>query len=283
MKLLTLLKQNKTLMKKDWEPIKTQIKQKYPSQFFNKIYELGGFIAGGYAKQLLFSASDIIRRDNEMKNIMLASDVDIFCKTKESYSALSEFLHTHIMFTNTIDGLFESFYFNEQDFHEDVGLMPQKVQLILPTDRPNAGDNLAYGTPTELIKGFDFSVCAAAVEKESDGTYSVIMHPELLYDIFAKTLRIISIRCPVALVWRIMKYVRKGFYLPTEDLSYIFKYWDDRLGAKEKEEILQTSMNLRQTKSLLQFIKAGNLNGLNETQGLINSDYDKLYKLIRFD
>lgn len=281
MKLLKLLKQKKILMDKNWEPIKTQIKQKYPSQFFNKIYELGGFIAGGYAKQLLFSASDIIKRDNEMRNIMLATDVDIFCKTKESYSALSEFLHTHIMFTSTIDGLFESFYFNEQDFHEDVGLMPQKVQLILPTDRPNAGDNLAYGSPTELIKGFDFSVCAAAVEKDIIG-YNVIMHPELLNDIYSKTLRIISIRCPVALVWRIMKYVRKGFYLPTEDLSYIFEYWD-RLGAKEKEKILQTSLNLRQTKSLLNFIREGNLNGLNETQGLINADYDKLYKLIRFD
>ena len=79
-----------------------------------------------------------------------------------------------------------------------------------------------------------------------------------------------------------MKYVRKGFYLPTEDLSYIFEYWD-RLGAKEKEEILQTSLNLRQTKSLLNFIREGNLNGLNETQTLIQTDYDKLYKLIRFD
>lgn len=264
-----------------WEPIKTQIKQKYPNAFFDKIYELGGFIAGGYAKQLLFSASNIIKRDSEMRNIIMATDVDIFCRTKEAYSALSKFLHTKTMFTNEINDLFECFHYNEYDFDEDIGLMPPKIQLILPTDRPNAGDNIAYGSPAQLIKGFDFSVCAAAVEKEIDG-YSIIIHPELFNDMYSKTLRIISVRCPVVLVWRIMKYVRKGFYLPTEDLAYIFEYWK-KLGKAEQDEILQTSANLRQTKDLLESMRIAGTGGLNKIQVLIEADYNKLYRLIRFD
>lgn len=69
-----------------------------------------------------------------------------------------------------------------------------------------------FDTPQEVLDTFDFRVCMAGLSKEA-----FVYHPEFFTDLAAKTLVVNNIDDPLATMWRMQKYTRKGYTIPMEE------------------------------------------------------------------
>lgn len=63
-----------------------------------------------------------------------------------------------------------------------------------------------FSDPNECIKNFDFTVCSAAVDKDT-----VYYHPTFFIDLAKKVLVINSLPYPISTLQRLQKYILKGY------------------------------------------------------------------------
>lgn len=163
------------------------IRQKWVlDKILNKVFpkgyqDLKFFVAGG-ACRAAFAKEQI-------------SDLDIYFEDGTAFKALNDYLDGNddekmsvIPILSTLNA-------------ETYSVNAVKVQLI----------KKIYGTPEDIIKQFDFTVCMCAYIPGK----GFVMDEHFIEDIAARMLVFnINAKYPINSMWRVQKFEKKGYYLP---------------------------------------------------------------------
>ena len=164
-----------------------------------------GFVAGGYPRYLL------------AENAPEPEDIDLFFYQPEyidyvekilqamNYQKLSE---TRAALTYCIRG--------------DADALP--VQLVKPAGQSAMRGRT--GTVTEVLSTFDFSVNQFALASTRSGVITQTVGEHTWSDQTHLRLRIVDNSHPLALIYRMMKYTKKGYYTPRSEAARLFIGWD---------------------------------------------------------
>jgi hypothetical protein len=195
---------------------KIEIEEKW-NPFFKKIFAIikqDGFICGGFVRTILTKA----------KNDTVA-DIDIYCINDEAYDRIKERLEEdgYVIEKETPMSILYKVLFK--------GRFP--IQLIKPMDK---GHVTTVGELEDILKNFDFTCIRAGIylniEKLESGEeiekYIALVDDDFEEDNKKKILRIKNIHCPIAEIFRVAKYVGKGFYLPAMEAIHILTDWEGR-------------------------------------------------------
>lgn len=108
----------------------------------------------------------------------------------------------------------------------------RKVQVIQPFENRWMR---TFGSVSQVIGQFDFTVVMAAIQKQHPANGSVELksyiayeHEDFRKDTKRKRLIIQHINCPIAVSMRVNKYCAKGFYIGPKEIIKLFKEWDSR-------------------------------------------------------
>lgn len=170
-------------------------------KFFKNVFELGGFVAGGYARYVV------------SKNVFAEpNDIDIFCRTIEDEAKL-------LRFFNSVGKVqFKSDLATSYRVYNEYSYILKKVQLIKPRQE---GNIKTFGTPEEVIDNFDFTINMVAFDDQ--GFY----HCETFFeDLKAHRLEFNNIHCAVGILTRIRKYLNKGYKIDISEFLKIYQMWD---------------------------------------------------------
>ena len=188
---------------------KYQTKDAY---YFNKLKPLfpylkmtKGFIAGGVFKDIFL--------DKPFR------DIDFF------FECESDFIESRNKFLQ--DPSFKMKYRNENAF----GFINETTQLNIELICKK------FGTPSEILNGFDFSVSKFALYRDNSDL-RVKFHPLFFEDLSDKKLRFdLDDRSPINQMNRILKYSRYGFNVATKDIHLLLNKIN-QLDSTEFDEIL---------------------------------------------
>ena len=109
----------------------------------------------------------------------------------------------------------------------------------------------------EILDNFDFSIARVAITKESLEKNEAIVDKDFEKDDANKKLNIKNIHCPVAQVYRVSKYIEKGFWANIVQVVKILDDWqgrDDEYKIKIRETIMKedpTQEEIQQLEKLL--------------------------------
>lgn len=152
-----------------------------------------GFIAGGACRSTI--------QTEEIK------DFDIFCFSKEDYEPLKQIIS------------------NMYGIKRENELVYQcnNIQLIKPRENKYLK---TYGSPSEVVSRFDFSVCRVYT---LDGINFIEIDEQFKEDCERKILRIENIVCPISTLKRSIKYSKKGYFLPLREILKLFNEYAERV------------------------------------------------------
>ncbi len=188
---------------------KYQIKDAY---YFNKLKPLfsylkmtKGFIAGGVFKDIFL--------DKPFR------DIDFFFECEK------DFLESRNVFIR--DSRFKLKYKNENAFGFINETLQLNIELICKK----------FGSPTEILNGFDFSVSKFALYSVNNDLY-VKFHPLFFEDLSDKKLRFdLDDSSPINQMNRVLKYSRYGFQVATKDIHLLLNKIN-QLDSSEFDDIL---------------------------------------------
>lgn len=210
------LKELKRSKVPEFTKLKIQRNQSLLKFLFENIIKEDGFLCGGFARVCVSTNSDVIP----------SQDIDIYCKSKEAYESISKRLELNGYFEKRKS---ETARTMEYSFS---GNLP--IQLIVPLVE---GSVVLSSENVEIIlKNFDFSIARVGISSETLKTEEAICDGNFKEDDEKKLLNIKNIHCPIAQVYRVSKYMEKGFWLPLNQILKIFKDWDGR-DQEYKEKI----------------------------------------------
>ena len=180
--------------------------------YFNKLKPLfpylkltRGFIAGGVFKDVFL--------DKPFR------DIDFFFESE------SDFIRSRNIFLK--DPNFKLNYKNGNAFGFINDLTQLNIELICKK----------FGTPNEILNGFDFSVSKFALYRD-DNDFFVKFHPLYFEDLSDKKLRFeLDDRSPIMQMKRVLKYSRYGFIAAPKDLHLLLNRIN-QLDCSEFDEIL---------------------------------------------
>lgn len=175
---------------------------------FENIIKDDGFLCGGFARVCVSTNPEIIP----------SQDIDIYCKNKDAYDSISKRLELNGYFEKRKS---ETARTMEYSFS---GNLP--IQLIVPL---NEGHVVLSSENVEtILKNFDFSIARVGISSETLKSEEAICDYDFKEDDEKKHLNIKNIHCPIAQIYRVSKYMEKGFWLPIAQALKIFKDWDER-------------------------------------------------------
>jgi hypothetical protein len=173
---------------------------------FDNIIQEEGFICGGFARYCC----------SPKKNPTIAKDIDVYC-FENSFESIKQRLFSlgySIQFESDIAISYKYLFSNDK--------IP--IQLIKPI---NVGNIVATGTIETILNNFDFTIARCGIYKK-ENILTAIADNDFLKDEKKKTLQIKNIHCPVAQVYRVSKYMEKGYRLPTLEVVKILEDWVQR-------------------------------------------------------
>ncbi len=193
------------------------------TETLNGLFEIimaDGFICGGFARYCT--------TPRVMPNRV--SDIDVYAKGDEEY----EDIKGRFIFAG---------WESKKETPVSVTLQKKgmpKLQLIKPIRQ---GNLVLAGTVTEILENFDFTVARVGIADEGNGLEAVC-DDTYEEDELGKKLVIKNIHCPIAQVYRIAKYIRKGYWIGALEIIKIFRDWEERppeyienlLGLLERED-----------------------------------------------
>lgn len=180
--------------------------KKVLNKIFDKYILKNGksFICGGYARWACSSK----------RNPISASDIDVYCKDEDTF----KFLQEHLIKTE-LDKIKES------NVSVSFGVLEKVIlQLIKPISK---GHIKTVGTIQDILSNFDFSIARCGIYIE-DGKIKAIADADFVEDENKKLLRIKNIHCPIAQIYRVSKYMKKGYWLKPFEAVKILTDWEDR-------------------------------------------------------
>lgn len=96
-----------------------------------------------------------------------------------------------------------------------------EVQVIKPIKQ---GEVILTGESKDILANFDFTVSRVAIHSDM----SAICDVDFEKDEKESRLRIKAIHCPVNEVYRISKYIKKGYFCPVVEVLKLFPDWEGR-------------------------------------------------------
>lgn len=228
-KKISELESKKTLEKFVKIPIQRNVQ--LLKHLFDNMIKDDGFICGGFGRVSVSKNEEVIP----------SADIDIYCRDKEAFERISKRLE--------MNGYFEKRK-SETALtmqHSFSGTLP--IQLIQPLNEGRV--LLASNNVEDILNNFDFSIARVAITLESLQGNLAIADKDFEKDDSKKLLNIRNIHCPIAQIYRVSKYMEKGFWLPMKQVLEIFKDWDNR-DSDYKNKILDTVKKEDPTKEEIQ-------------------------------
>lgn len=228
-KKISELESKKTLEKFVKIPIQRNVQ--LLKHLFDNMIKDDGFICGGFGRVSVSKNEEVIP----------SADIDIYCRDKEAFERISKRLE--------MNGYFEKRK-SETALtmqHSFSGTLP--IQLIQPLNEGRV--LLASNNVEDILNNFDFSIARVAITLESLQGNLAIADKDFEKDDSKKLLNIRNIHCPIAQIYRVSKYMEKGFWLPMKQVLEIFKDWDNR-DQDYKNKILDTVKKEDPTKEEIQ-------------------------------
>lgn len=209
---------------------------------------LNSFIMGGYVRYMA----------SKVRNPIPAGDVDIYSKTDESFNKFVDILKNKYNLTIKHENSVSMTFKNIED-HEHTLFSCPTIQLIKPVAK---GAIVATGTMEEILENFDFTVIRCGVKLYDPPT--ALVDADFEHDEEIKCLRIKNIHCPISSTLRIVKYAKKGYWIPPMHVLPLFLDWERR-----DEEY---------RRKLVDFLKKAN-----KGQGLTQEQVNELEDLLMVD
>lgn len=162
----------------------------------------------------------------------LTSDIDLYFICEEDYLKCKKYFIEQD--TVTIS--------KEEDGKTIITKFPkQKAKIIFENDnvtkiiykgRPYDLVRKYFPSASETIKEFDFTVCCAAVD-----IHNVYTHETFFIDLAKRQLMINKLPFPLSTMWRMQKYIQKGYYMCSGEMLKLSKAIGDlQTNTKEGEE-----------------------------------------------
>jgi len=219
----------------DYIYMKIQRNDELLKDLFENIILDDGFVCGGFAR---FSLSTV-------KNLVECGDIDIYCRGDVQYQAIL--------------GRMKRAGYYEKRTSEAANTMQYSfggslpIQLIKPL---NEGHVLLSSENVEdILNNFDFTIARAAITQESLKNLEGIADKDFPADESKKNLRIKNIHCPIAQVYRIAKYVEKGYWCNIKTVIQVLEDWVGR-DDSYKTKILNTIMKDEPSKEDIRELEA---------------------------
>jgi hypothetical protein len=148
----------------------------------------------------------------------LTSDIDLYFSCEEDYIKCKKYLTEQTTITLS----------KEEDGKTIVTKFPKpKAKVIFENDnvtkviykgRPYDLVRKWFTSASETIKEFDFTVCCAAVD-----IHNVYVHETFFIDLAKRQLMINKLPFPLSTMWRMQKYIQKGFYMCSGEMLKLSK------------------------------------------------------------
>lgn len=162
----------------------------------------------------------------------LTSDIDLYFTCEEDYLKCKKYFVEQ----NTIT------VSKEEEGKTIVTKFPkQKAKVIFENDnvtkiiykgRPYDLVRKYFPSASETIKEFDFTVCCAAVD-----IHNVYTHETFFIDLAKRQLMINKLPFPLSTMWRMQKYIQKGYYMCSGEMLKLSKAIGElKTNTKEGEE-----------------------------------------------
>lgn len=162
----------------------------------------------------------------------LTSDIDLYFTCEEDYLKCKKYFVEQ----NTVT------VSKEEDGKTIVTKFPkQKAKVIFENDnvtkiiykgRPYDLVRKYFPSASETIKEFDFTVCCASVD-----IHNVYTHETFFIDLAKRQLMINKLPFPLSTMWRMQKYIQKGYYMCSGEMLKLSKAIGElQTNTKEGEE-----------------------------------------------
>lgn len=165
------------------------------------------FICGGFARFALSSVAKPVK----------PGDIDIYSQDSETFESLKANILKAGKFTEIASSAAAVSYKDESLFFG----IPYKLQIIKPIIQ---GNIVLSGSVEDVLNAFDFTIARAAILSEN----SALKDADFDADDAKKRLHIKAIHCPIAEVYRVSKYMKKGYFCPLASILQIFIDWESR-------------------------------------------------------
>jgi len=173
---------------------------------FNLLDGADCFIAGGFARYVCSPCPAPV----------LPGDIDLYCASESAFSQAQESL-LRARLTQTHDTPFSV------SFRDARSRLFRRFDLVIQLVKPiKLGEIALFGGIESVAEGFDLSVLCVAI---IDAT-TALQHPSFEEDEYHRRIVLLSIPCPYAAIYRISKYMAKGYRLPAVELTKLFATWD---------------------------------------------------------
>ncbi len=212
----------------------------------NRIESRNAVICGGYVRWMC-SLND---------KVADPSDIDIYSADEETFKEMK------IVF-NDLEIKFENNMCVSYKPGKEFRGYPS-IQLIKPIKE---GAIVAVGSMDEILSNFDFTVVRAGLFWKIDGVKSFELmakvDADFEHDEKEQILRIKNIHCPISSMYRCVKYINKGYWLPTSQAITLFIDWMERPESYRQK--------------IIDFMVQG------QSEGLTRIQIDQLEALMRID
>lgn len=189
------------------------------TMLFDKFIQDDGFICGGFVRVSI----------STLKEVPPCSDIDIYSKSQDAYDRIVERLK--------LAGYYEQFVSDvanmmKYSFSNDI-----PIQVIKPINQSNliTASNNIY----DILEGFDFSISRIAITKDSLETSKAIADINCIEDENNKKLNIKHIHCPISEIYRISKYMKKGYWINIAEVVKVLEDWRSR-DESYRNKIMET-------------------------------------------
>jgi len=232
----------------------------------HEVVARNGIFCGGHVRWMCSPRS--------AAKLIPSTDIDIYPKDEVSFNILKNLFTVMYALEVRHENAMSITYRvpKSADDHRLACLPP--IQLIKPVVE---GRIVSHGSMEEILSNFDFSVVRCGFPAPDPAGMSPTHNPQamvdelFLHDEYRALLRIRNIHCPVSSTYRVIKYVRKGYWIRPMQMLGLFLDWDARPPEYRAK--------------LVEFLrKAGEYDPNHpEKGGLSQQEIDELEALMRID
>lgn len=146
-----------------------------------------------------------------------ASDVDVYCRSENDFEALRDLFAASGSMPVYDEKPFAITYDKKQSLFPGC----PRIQLIKPMIH---GRVVTVGNEEDILDNFDFSVARACITSSS----TVLVDEHFPEDEENRLLRINNIHCPISTMYRVIKYIGKGYWIRPMEMLKLFLDWEQR-------------------------------------------------------
>lgn len=203
------------------------------------------FVCGGFARWSCSVAN----------KLEMPGDLDIYCQDENTYKIARQLLesYTKLHAENDI-----ACSFKKPEGYDNPLFRVPKIQLIKPVVE---GAIVATGDLDWILQNFDFTVVRVGIDYERWKREVALADADFLHDEREKILRIKNIHCPISSSYRCIKYAKKGYWIPANQILELFLDWENR-DDEYRGKIIEF---------------------LHSEEELTQEDVDQLERMMRFD